>query len=202
MIKLYPVGGEPRLKLVSGEAKRARFVDHAYKCAPLTVANQYGVDLVATEDISVEWNGGPQKDDVVCHEGPGYAHFGQGTFTLTPGYIWRLPKGFDLLLIPVPNGDHADFSSMTALIEADWLSYPWFLSLNVTRPGRITIPAETPLARVMPMRRLADMEVKIETMPEDVSLTNKQWSKKRSAVGDHYLYRRNLQRGTKKCIIS
>ena len=199
MIALYPVRGGRKLELKPGEVKRERFVDHAYKCAPLTVANRYGWDLFSSEKLVVEWSGGPDKDAVVCHSGPGYAHFGQGTFTLAVGYVWRLPESWDLLVMPVPNSDRMDFLAMTALMEADWLPYPWFLSISITRPGMIEIPAKTPLARVMPVQRMEDEAIRFDEMPAEIAELQDQWASKRGAVGDHSLYRRNLKRGSGQC---
>ena len=198
------------LQVKYGEGKRDKFYSgHAYKCLPLTEANRYGYDLYVDEDIDVEWNGGPAKDDIIVHSGPVIPHFGIGTFTLDgDGDIWRVPDGYDLMVIPVPNSDHIDkFTSLTAIIEADWLSYPWFLSIRLTSPGRILITAGTPLARVFAFKRLEDYSLpEVYSYDQEAPMNQEReiWENERSernvegsTAREHALYRKNMQRRIK-----
>ena len=197
MINLYEAG-KHNVKYRPGKAVRKRFAQHAYKCMPLATANRHGWDLYSEEKIVVEWNGGPGMDDVKCLEGPGYAHFGQGTFSIEQGYIWRTPKGYDLLFMPVPNSDRMDFYAMTALIETDWLNYPFFVTINLAQPGRVEIPAGTSLARVFAIQRDPDLSVTVSPVPPSVQVVNNQWTDERKKEGDHRLYFKGLQRGNGK----
>ena len=200
-IALYRVA-DGCLKLRPGKTRRDRFSKHAYKCPPLTVANRIGWDLYASEPMTVEWNGGARKGDVIVHAGPGYAHFGQGTFTLASGFVWRLAAGWDLLLMPMPNGDRAaDFAAMTALVETDWLPYPWFLTMSLTRPGTIEIPAGVSLARVLPIKRdrVEDWEIVLEEEPPDDREKRLAWGAARKDRGNHFYYTRGLKRGHGRC---
>ena len=200
-IVLYPLA-KKRLNIRPGAAKRAHFATHAYRCVPLTVANQIGWDLYADEDQIIEWQGGMAKDDVKVHAGPGYAHFGMGTFTLPPNLIWRLPEGWDLLIMPVPNGECADdFAAMTAIVEADWMRYPWFLTVKLTRPSVVLIPAGTSIARVLPIRRggIENWTISECEEPDEYAETRKEWASERAEKRNHMLYVRNLHRGKGKC---
>ena len=184
----------------------------AYKCVPLVEANKFGYELFVKEDIVIEWNGQQEKNDVIVHSGPGYSHFGIGTFTLGNIGIWKTPPGYDLLLTPSPNSDTMDkFYALSALIETDWLNYPWFLSIRLTRPGKITIPAETTLANVMLIKRFKE-----ESAPEIIEYDENDpvhverlvWQEERNkrheaiyAKGkskrQHHLYRKNMVRRVK-----
>ncbi len=193
-IVLYRVTSKVPLNIQPGAIKRDAFINHAYKCPPLTVANRYGYDITCDQDLELEWNGGDGKSDVTSLRGPGRPHFGMGTFTLTPGYIWRTPKDYDLLLLPTPNADQRDFFAMTALLETDWLSYPWFLTIMFVRPGRLLIPASTPLGRVMPVQRLTDPVIVERETPSDVLEKKEEWTRLRRELGDHFSYRRAIER--------
>ena len=204
--------GQTVMRIKHGTGKREKFYPgHAYKCLPLTEANRYGYDLYVDEDIDVEWLGGPQSDDIIIHAGPAKPHFGIGTFTLDgAGDIWKVPEGYDLMVTPVPNSDHIDqFTSLTALIEADWLNYPWFLSIRLTKPGRVIIAAGTPLARVFAFKRLEHYNLP-KTYPYDsddpVHIQQHAWAKERTeraklecenSVKEHALYKKNMKRRIK-----
>ena len=213
-IKIYrssPTSSCSPLQVKHGQGRRENFhPGHAYKCLPLTEANRYGYDLYVDEDIDVEWKGGCDIHDVIVHSGPAKTHFGIGTFTIDgDGDIWKTPVGYDLMIIPVPNSDHIDqFVSLTALIEADWLHYPWFLSVRLTRPSRILIEKETPLARAFAFKRLPDYTLP-EIIPfsadDPVQIERDKWTAergKRSLTTTpkskfHFLYKKNMQRRIK-----
>ncbi|MDG1287880.1 MAG: DUF6065 family protein [Rickettsiales bacterium] len=126
---------------------------HAYRCLPLAVANELGLDIICPMDVTYEWDGKEDKAAVQVSEGAEIAasHFGSGSITFTLGYIWKLPKQVkkQLLFIPVPNDFDPRFTAMSALIEPAALTYPIFLTLKLTKQGTQTIEKGTRLGRVM-----------------------------------------------------
>lgn len=173
MIKIYPVVSDSvkSVDIIPATKTRDWFVPHAYKCTPLTCANTIGWDLILNEPITVEWDGGVYKDNITIIEGSGAkSHFGMGTFTLDPGYIWRTNENMNLMVMPVPNTDNTDIQTMSAVIETDWLSYPWFLTIRVINKGKTTIPKGTPVARVIPVDTGAIENTKIYKIDETESI--------------------------------
>lgn len=173
MIKIYPVISDSvkSVDIVPATKTRDWFSPHTYKCTPLTCANTLGWDLVLNESITVEWDGGVYKDNLTVIEGHGAkSHFGIGTFTLDPGYIWRTDENINLMVMPVPNTDNKDIQTMSAVIETDWLSYPWFLTIRVINKGKTTIPKGTPVARVIPVDTGTIENTKIYKMYEPDSI--------------------------------
>lgn len=173
MIKIYPVISDSvkSVDIVPATKTRDWFSPHSYKCTPLTCANTLGWDLVLNESITVEWDGGVYKDNLTVLEGHGAkSHFGIGTFTLDPGYVWRTDENINLMVMPVPNTDNTDIQTMSAVIETDWLSYPWFLTIRVINKGKTTIPKGTPVARVIPVDTGTIENTKIYKMCEPDSV--------------------------------
>jgi len=173
MIQIYPVVSDSikSVDIVPATKTRDWFIPHAYKCTPLTCANTVGWDLVLNETVVVEWDGGVYHDNLKVIKGAGAkSHFGMGTFTLDPGYIWRTDENINLMVMPVPNSDNTDIQTMSAIIETDWLSYPWFLTIRVVNKGKTTIPKGTQLARIIPINTGAIENTKIYKMPEPESV--------------------------------
>lgn len=145
---------DTNMEIVPGICERSWFAPHAYRCAPLKVANRAGWDLRLNESVVVEWNGAPHLSDVEVIKGENVAEsvFGMGTFTLTVGYIWKLSPGWQLMVMPIPNGDLGDCEAMTAVMEPEILNYPWFLTMRMFAVGLTRITPGQRVARVMPVR--------------------------------------------------
>ena len=145
---------DTNMEVVPGICERSWFAPHAYRCAPLKVANRAGWDLRISENVVVEWNGAPHSSDVKVIAGESVAEsvFGMGTFTLTVGYIWKLSPGWQLMVTPIPNGDLGDCEAMTAIMEPEILNYPWFLTMRMFSTGLARITSGQRVARVMPVR--------------------------------------------------
>lgn len=187
---------QPQVDIVPARKDRDWFINHAYKCLPLSIANEYGWDLVTQEDISFLWKGGDLVSDMTTSKGEAYSHFGMGTVTLRVGLIWKTNPGVSLIVMPPPNHPQTGYMTMTAVIETDELKYPWYVSLKSTDPGRETsIPAGTVIARVMPITLEKDLTLELLTEPAAVRETRLQHSAARDKEPNGYLrfYHKNVQ---------
>lgn len=143
---------------------------HAYRCVPLSIASEYGWDILLPEKVTLSWNGGPNNKDTTVLEGTCLEpHFGGGTVTLEGAYTWKTDEDIQMMVMPYPNPDQFDLVSLTAIIETDRLMYPWFLSCRLARPGTYTFPAGMPLARVIPIRikDVTEAQINICEEPEE-----------------------------------
>ena len=158
---------------------------HAYRCLPLTVANELGVDIICPEDVTYEWNGGADKADVKVSKNTKIAdtHFGLGSLTFTLGYIWKIPKNLkkQLLFIPVPNDFDSRFTAMTALIEPDALTYPTYLTLKLTQQGKHTIAKGTRIGRVIIVDVAENQKNPVKILSKIPQYIANAWEKSRQA---------------------
>lgn len=184
-IEAYRVGPSD-VTLVPAEKERDWFVPHAYRCLPLSIANEMGWDMVLNKTTTFDWNGGDKVADLTVSEGDGYSHFGMGTFTFRQGLIWRTPEDVALMVMPVPNQIDDGFLCMSAIMETDKLDYPWFLSIRATRTGPVTIPAGTKLGRVMPTI-LGKCKLRLEREPREVHENRIRNSRERDGKPDDWL---------------
>ena len=75
---------------------------YAYQCPPLTVANQWGWQVLCPTDVAVAWNGAPDPAGVRVKVDPRFSaaiksQFGQGIVTFGPPWLFRTSAGWDLL---------------------------------------------------------------------------------------------------------
>ena len=151
------------LESLKGNIKRDWFVNHAYYCGPLALANQMGFIVKAQYDFRIKWDGGKQPQSVICevdrkedHNPLQWisSHFGMGTFTVQNRFTFRTPPGVNLMVINPPNIIKDGIHQMTAVIETDNLRRDFTFNLRITRPNVwIEYKVGDPLGCVIPTPR-------------------------------------------------
>lgn len=145
------------------DKKRDWFDAHFYRCLPLTIGNQYGFIVSSEYDITFEWNGGNNPEDVRLYANeksgqPYYpqisTHFGSGIVTINTPYFFRTPPGINLMTINPPNYIIPNVTVMTGVVETDNLRRNFTFNLKIQIPNiRVVIPAGHPLAAFIPIPR-------------------------------------------------
>jgi hypothetical protein len=143
---------------------RRRWMDifpdrHAYRCLPMVIANSYGWDLLSPCAFAVDWNGRPDKSDIAFRVLDGFpyltnfahSNFSNGIVTLTTGYLFRTPTGWDLMATPPHNNPKDGIVGLTGLMETDWLPYPFTMNWQLTRPGTVCFEKDEPFCTVFPV---------------------------------------------------
>src|SRR6185312_10491140 len=81
--------GSPRRAWMDDTTRR-----FAYRCLPLTIANQHGWELLCPCSFEALWTGGRSTRAIqivrLAGDGPlPESHFGEGVLTFHPGYLFR-----------------------------------------------------------------------------------------------------------------
>ena len=192
---------------LNGNKKRDWFIDHAYFCLPLTMANQHGFILLAAYDFSVIWNGGESNQDVKVYHNEKdtnhqkiSSHFGMGTFTIETPWAIRTPKGVNTLIMNPPNYYIDGIIHMSACVETDNLRRNFTFNLKITRPNfLIEIKKGTPIGYMLPYPRhfidkyqlKVDEEVISKQIIENERKTGEFFGKEREEV-DPYSNKRGV----------
>ena len=118
---------------------------HPYRCLPLTMANTSGWEILNPVGFTAEWNGGPQKSDITFRPDTPYvgfhefvvSHFTQGIMTFHPGYMFRTPLKWSMMVQGPPNLIKDGLQALSGLVETDWLPFPFTMNWAFTRPGKV-----------------------------------------------------------------
>lgn len=139
------------------------FDSYFYHCLPLVMGNQHGFLMLATYDFVCRWNGSNDIDGVSIHAlepvpEPNYltleSHFGHGILTIQSRYVFRTPKGVNLMVKEPPNYPIHGISWMNAIVETDNLRRDFTFNLKITQPHMdIYIPRNTPVGCLLPYPR-------------------------------------------------
>ena len=126
----YTLGAEPRMPIVAATQIRdwidATDQQFARRCLPLLIANQAGWFILNTHSLRVTWNGNDDQDALTLEwlsgdpPYPAMSHFGHGILTWTIPYVFRTPRGVQLLARGPANWPKDGVSPLEGLVETDW----------------------------------------------------------------------------------
>ena len=160
----YDVQGGINFDIVPAPATRpwmtaipSRF---AYRCLPLSVANQAGWLIRNSHKFTAIWDGKPGIESlrVTYAEAPpvsfASSHFGHGILTFAIGRLFRTPPGFNLLVRGPANMPKDGVTALEGIVESDWSHATFTMNWQVTRPDYpVTFAADEPIAMIVPVRR-------------------------------------------------
>jgi hypothetical protein len=131
----------------------------AYRCLPLSIANAHGWVIGCDGGFEAEWKGGPGAHDVKvipAGDGPVTAegHFGSGILTLQTKVIFRTEPGYNLWVSGPPNSFKDGIHPLSAVVESDWIPFPFTMNWKITRPDhRIRFAKGEPYCFLFPVKR-------------------------------------------------
>ncbi len=166
----------------------------AYRCLPLTIANQAGWVVRCPAPFQAVWNGGPATNDTAVLVNPEYAHFGNqimshfgwGIVTFSLPWLFRTPEGYTLLVRGPTNTPKAHIAPLDGIVETDWAASTFTMNWKLTEADRIVRFAKgEPICHLVPVRT-ADLErfdPEIKQIDDDPTLkaAYKAWSASRNA---------------------
>jgi len=144
---------------------------YAYRCLPLTIANQTGWWVYNPVGFTAIWRGetAPGGVEFLFDSNPklwsGWVTdiFGSGIITWNTPFLFRTkPEGSRLLICgPINSFKHA-IQPMTAIIESDWMTMSFTMNWKITEENRmVRFEAGEPLFQVIPLAGNigADLEI-------------------------------------------
>jgi len=160
-----------------GNPARDWFVDHAYRCLPLTMGSQYAFGIKSLHTFEVEWNGGDALEDVVVtilsEDNPNQfvsSHFGMGTFTIQNRFTFTTPPGVNLMTMNPPNMYIDGLTNLNAVVETDNLKRDFTFNIRITRPHhKILVKAGQIVSAVIPTPRYFIDSFELQLATEVVS---------------------------------
>ena len=168
----------------------------AYRCLPLTIANQTGWHFYNPVGFTAVWNGhqAPGNVQIVFDSDPatwsGWISdlFGNGVMTWNTPFLFRTqPQGSRLLVMGPANYFKHGIQPLTAIIESDWMNMSFTMNWKITSAGvPVRFDQGDPLFQVIPLANnpcqdLEDAKVTYMRLGEDpqVSLAYHKWHESR-----------------------
>ncbi|MBT8099503.1 MAG: hypothetical protein KJO82_07115, partial [Gammaproteobacteria bacterium] len=110
----------------------------AYRCLPLSIANQTGWEILSPAGFTARWNGKDGLDAISLKfdEAPSPligSHFGHGVLTFNLGYLFRTTKAHNLWVKGPTNQFKDGIAALEGLIETDWTPFTFTMNWQFTR---------------------------------------------------------------------
>jgi Family of unknown function (DUF6065) len=143
---------------------------HAYRCLPLTIANQTRWWVKNPVGFTATWRGSAHPGTIdFQYDASGAtwsqwinSQFGEGIITWNTPFLFRTkPAGSRLLVCGPPNYFKTNAHPLTALIESDWMSMSFNINYKLMIPQvSVRFEAGEPLFQAVPLMRnvCADVE--------------------------------------------
>jgi hypothetical protein len=176
------------------DATPSRF---AYRCLPLTIANQTGLWVKNPVTFTATWCGQENPHGIDFDFGVAGELwkswitnlFGSGIITWNTPFLFRTrPAGSRLLVGGPANYFKDNLHPLTAIVESDWISMSFTMNWKIMRPGLpVRFESGEPLFQVIPLlsNACADLEaatVSYRRLDDDPDLARsyREWDRSRS----------------------
>ena len=148
---------------------------HAYKCFPVSMANNLGWGISFPEDISFIWDGisdsTPDHVKIIQGEKYIYTERANATISFNTGLMFETQNDMSLITMPVPNQFIDGAQAFTTILSTSFYRGELPCAWRITKPNvEITIKANTPIISILPFNLLdlQDSEIvekSIEELP-------------------------------------
>ena len=170
----------------------------AYRCLPLTIANQTGWFVNNPVGFTAVWTGLATPDSVLFKfdTDPGTwrqwinNQFGHGILTWATPFLFRTrPAGSRVLILGPANRFKHGAQPLTAILESDWMSASFTMNWKLTCPGQpVRFEVGEPLLQAVPLavNLCADLEraaVTYRRVSDDPAMAESYLQWKRSRDG-------------------
>jgi hypothetical protein len=141
---------------------------HAYKCFPVSLVNTIGWSVSFLEDIEFIWDGISNTEDhhvkvLKAPEGVCNTQRGNATISFYTGLHFKTEEDMSILSIVPPNYFIDGAMPFTSIISTSFFEDAYPVAWRVTRPNeKITIPAGTPVATLIPISIAGLAEVELD----------------------------------------
>lgn len=152
----------------------------AYRCLPLSIANQTGWEVLSPAGFTARWNG---KNDLPAiqikfddEESPLIgSHFGHGVLTFTLGYLFRTTKAHNLWVKGPTNQFKDGISALEGIIETDWTPFTFTMNWQFTRKKhKVRFEKDEPICTLLPYPRhyIGKFDPKLKVINENPKVYN------------------------------
>jgi len=171
-------------KIASSERERnwmEKSSGNPYRCLPLTIANQFGWNILCPFNFKATWNGDKKAENafnIIFDKKYDYSnyiasHFGDGILTFSLPYIFRTEKFYGLFVRGPINHIKFNVTYLDAFVETDWLNFTFTYNIKFQKPNiEVEFEENEPLLSFFPykLEDLENIEFKYNSIYENPEL--------------------------------
>lgn len=165
--------------------------NHAYKCLPLSSANQMGWNILCPIDFSAIWEGNtsPAATKILIEDeeskGIALSHFGHGIITFQIPYLFKTSNDIGLFVRGSTNFWIEGAQALDGFVETYWSNYSFTMNWKIIRPNTlIHFKKGDPICMIIPypVNLLENTKVSLKPLSEnpEVEKSHRKWSNYRN----------------------
>ena len=176
----------------------ATIVKVAYRCLPLSIANQSGWVIRSPHSFRATWIGGDEghctRLEPFGGDDPRFSmhirtNFGTGIVSFALPWVFRTPPGYGLIVRGPVNMVRRNAAPLEGLVETDWAPYTFTMNWKIVQPHiRVEFRREEPICMITPypLELLEQFRPRVTDLREDAALEAefKAWHAERRTHGE------------------
>lgn len=164
------------------DATYARF---AYRCLPMTIANQAGWVIQCPRSFVARWNGGPERSDttIAFEDVPPddriSSLFGHGVVTFNMPYLFRTSPGCNIWVKGPSNWPKVGLYPLEGIVETDWTAATFTMNWKILEPNTVvSFQRGEPICMIVPFLRnmLENCQTQRAPLEQNKELSDAYWS--------------------------
>jgi hypothetical protein len=183
------------LAITKGQIKREwmdKTNNFAYRCLPLTIANQMGWNILNSQEFTVTWSGGAGMSDLAItidggQKPPSFyasSHFGHGILTISLPWLFSTDECSMLWIRGPVNTPKDGIQALEGIVETSSLQATATMNWKMTRPGSVSFLKDETLCCIVPypVNYIENVSPSIRPIQADKDLYDgyMRWSNSRS----------------------
>ncbi|MCA9312199.1 MAG: hypothetical protein KDA21_13380, partial [Phycisphaerales bacterium] len=197
-ITAYRLGDVTGWSLEPAPAQRdwmdATLGKRAYRCLPLTIANQCGWIVRMPHSFAASWSGDADPAGTYVtplevtpnFEGQIHTNFGLGIISFALPWLFRTPPGYGILITGLLNTFKPHACALSGMVETDWAPYSFTMNWRITTPNvQVKWTRDEPICMLIPFQldALETFEPRMTVVAENPELqeAHASWSRERRA---------------------
>ena len=176
----------------------ASIVKVAYRCLPLSIANQAGWVIRSPHSFRATWTGGDEGSCTRLEPFDGVdprfdmhikTNFGTGIVSFAMPWIFRTPPDYGLMVRGPVNTVRKNAAPLEGMVETDWAPYTFTMNWKIVQPHiRVEFRREEPICMItpFPLTLLEQFRPRVTEIRENPALEGefKAWHAERRAHGE------------------
>jgi len=189
IIKTYKLSNCEKLSITPAKYERSWMDENsgfAYRCLPLSIANQFGWNINCPVSFKATWNGNYDHRNAFKINFGEYSpetilvssHFGQGILTFSLPFLFRTEKSYGLFIRGPTNYIKHNVTYLDAFVETDWVNFTFTYNIKFQKPNiEVEFKEGEPLLSFFPfnLESMKDINIEISDINENKEL-NKNFS--------------------------
>jgi len=156
---------------------------YAYRCLPMTIANQASWDVLCPSNVEFDWSGDDSTQSLnikYINKGDDFYEFasslfGYGIITFHVDFVIKTTANTSIYVKGPANSSKHGIQPLEGIVETFWLPFSFTMNWKFTQPGKTSFQKDEPLFTFFPidLEYLESFSLETKNLSDDNTFFNK-----------------------------